>query len=78
MRFRRIPTWQYDEAVIDAIRYKQQSERLLAALKRTERELGEELYRLQRDLSWAMDANACLALEISEKDHELSQLRGDA
>lgn len=64
--------WRREAAV-----YKAQAERLCAALERAGYEHSEEVMKLQRDLAFAMDANACIALELAEKDWEVSQLKGE-
>lgn len=61
----------------EASTYKAQAIRFARALDRANYEHAEEILKLQTDLSWAMDANARLALELSEKDYELSNLRGE-
>ena len=85
LRTPKVPGFYFDEAVRDAAfwkseadKYKRQAKRLYDAAKRTEDDMNEELFRLQQDLAWAQDANACLALENSELAFQIAQIRGDA
>lgn len=83
MRLRwRVPAFYFEEAVEDAAfwkseaeKYQRQARRLFDAAKRTEMDLQAELFRVQSDLSWALDANARLALENTELSF---QLKGEA
>ena len=74
MRRRHIET-AFEEAVTDAMRWKRQADRLLAVLKRTERELGEEIFKLQSDVAFLEKVNADLAFSLAARDHELSMLK---
>ena len=68
----------YEEAVSDALRYREQSLRLKHQLDAIVRDHAEELRKLQTDNSHLMHWNAGLALENSELRFELDQIKGDA
>lgn len=80
MRVRRnkpVPMDTYEEAVADANRYRAQALRLKESLDQVLHDHAEELRKLQSDNSWLMYWNAGLALELAEKDWEVSQLKGE-
>lgn len=70
-----VPLWQYEEAIEDAGKFQRQAQRLMQVGKQTERELTEELFKLQTDLAFLEKVNADLAFALAARDHELSQIK---
>ena len=73
-----VPAAIYDEAVADALKYRDQALRLKYQLDAILLDHSTELRKLQAENQILMHWNAGLALENSELRFELDQIKGDA
>lgn len=67
----------YDEAVQDALRFRNQADRLMSVLKRERRERDAETLKLQTDIAFLEKVNADLAFALAARDYELARIKGE-